>query len=805
MLELFRRLSISKKIAVVFVTLLFMMGVGGMVGLFNARQIANVTERLYVESFKRAEVLSTVENEFLTARQEMLLYSIISEAASRSYLEGSIDEHKDKIKRLLREYKAMGIAKDDEGVYAGLLSSLENYWAINKRIEEHTRKGQRISALALMRLDGNKSFMETVAALRQLIKKDKDIAYAAYKESDYHAGVIILVTIAFTAIGIVFAGGLWLALTRSIVRPILSIEDSAKKIGAGNLKHRVTVASEDEIGSLALEFNRMTGSLEESYSTLEDKVRARTDELSLANEELSAKKQELEEANIALKEANRMKSQFLANVSHELRTPLNSIIGFSELLQERAFGELNDRQQQYVDYIRSSGGHLLQLINNILDLSKIEAGRMDLSAEDFSVTEALGEILGIIRPLALKRNITIESKSLPASPLLRADKAKFKQIMLNLLSNSVKFNIENGRILVDWRITEEPRGLKIERFITFSIKDTGIGIRGEDKGRLFKEFEQIDSSITREYGGTGLGLVLTKRLVELHNGEIWFESEHEQGTTFYVKLPQGTEEMDMPVFTDIVYSEEGAVRKPLVLLACEGHDINQLLAIYLSGGHFDVATAVDGFELVRKAHEQKPFAIIMGITIPKMDGWEALKSLKADAETGAIPVIIISSIDNRELGIAFGAVEYMEKPVNKDKLLAALERLKYPANAGRGIRVLFADDNKEALERRGDFLKSNGFTVIKAELGADIASIAADEGPDVIAVCCENGLKLDHAVVNSLNDIGASGATRVMLLVSDENADALSGDGWPYVKVIKTTGSLSDDRLLSEVKGAKHG
>ncbi len=805
MLKLFKRLSISKKIAAVFLTLLFMMGIGGMVGLFNARQIANVTKRLYVESFKRAEVLSAVENEFLTARQEMLLYSIITEEASRSYLEVSIDEHKDKINRLLREYKAMGIASGDEGVFAGLLGNLENYWTVNKRIEEHTRKGQRASALALMRLDGNKSFMETVASLKRLIKKDQDIAYAAYRESDYHAGVIILVTIAFTILGIVFAAGLWLALTSSIVRPILTIEDSAKKIGAGNLRHRVMVDSDDELGSLAIEFNRMTESLQEYYSTLEDRVRSRTEELRLANEELLGKKQELESANIGLKEANRMKSQFLANVSHELRTPLNSIIGFSELLQERAFGDLNERQQQYVDYIRSSGGHLLQLINNILDLSKIEAGRMDLAAEDFPVTEALGEILGIIRPLALKRNITIETKTMPASPLLRADRAKFKQIMLNLLSNSVKFNVENGGIFVDWRITEESRGLKIERFIIFSIKDNGIGIKSEDKGRLFKEFEQIDSSITREYGGTGLGLVLTKRLVELHNGEIWFESEPEIGTTFYVKLPLGTEEMDMPVFTDIVYAEEGAVKKPLVLLACEGHDINQLLAIYLSGGHFDVATAADGFELVRKVHEQRPFAVIMGITIPKMDGWEALKALKADPETRDVPVIIISSSYNRELGISLGAVEYMEKPVNKDQLLSALERLKYPANAGRGRRVLLSDDNTDALERRGDVLKSNGFTVLKAELGPEIASIASDESPDVIAVCCGNGLRLDHAVVSSLNDIGATGATRVIVFASDENADAISGDSWPYVKIIRTKGSLSDATLLSEVKGPEQG
>ncbi|MFQ5737281.1 MAG: ATP-binding protein, partial [Thermodesulfobacteriota bacterium] len=380
-------------------------------------------------------------------------------------------------------------------------------------------------------------------------------------------------------------------------------------------------------------------------------------------------------ANAGLQEANRMKSQFLANVSHELRTPLNSIIGFSELLQEKAFGELNERQLQYVQYVHSSGGHLLQLINNILDLSKIEAGRMDLSAEDFPITEVLGEVLGIVRPMAHERSITIESKTVPASPKLRADKGKFKQIMLNLLSNAVKFNVEGGTISVDWEIVEEAEGMNMERFLVFKIKDTGIGIKDEDKDKLFKEFEQIDSSLTREYGGTGLGLVLTRRLVELHGGRIWVESELGKGSAFFVKLPQGTDEIDLPTYTDRPFEQVNPDMRPAVLIASESQDINHLLEIYLAGGRYDVTTAADGVELLRKASEQKPMVIIMGVTLPKKDGWEVLKELKADPDTADIPVVIISSIDNKELGYALGAVEYMEKPINRERLLHVLGRL----------------------------------------------------------------------------------------------------------------------------------
>lgn len=676
MKKIFYSLSISNKLAVVFLFLLFMMGVGGLVGLYNAGQLANVTKRLYIDSFKRGETLSSVENEFLSARQEMFLHTIISDPSSKAYLEGSIDEHRNKIIKLLGEYKLMGVASGHERLYEELLANLDRYWAIHERVEEISRLGERDEALSIIRMEGNKSFTDSVNSLKKLLKEERDTAYTAYQESDFFAKLIIIVTFAFTLVAIIVAGGLWLTLTRSLVRPVLAIEDSARRIAQGDLKQRVPVLAEDEIGNLAAEFNRMAESLENYYNTLEKKVSERTEALKQANEELSRSKMELEFANMELQEANRMKSQFLANVSHELRTPLNSIIGFSELLQEKAFGALNERQTQYVEYVHSSGSHLLQLINNILDLSKIEAGRMEIVKEDFSVMEVLGELLGIIKPLAHEKNIVVESKSVPASPKLRADKAKFKQIMLNLLSNAVKFNVSGGTIKVDWETMEEPHGMSVERFMVFRVSDTGIGIKGEDTGRLFKEFEQIDSSITREYGGTGLGLVLTKRLVELHGGSIWVESAPGRGSTFSVKLPQGTDDIDMPVMTTRPLTAESLAR-PLVLVGSEGQDINHLLEIYLAG-EFEVFTASDGLDLLRKAQDQKPFAIIMGITLPMKDGWEVLKELKANADTADIPVVIISAVDDRELGIRLGAVEYMEKPVNRETLLAVLHRLDVP-------------------------------------------------------------------------------------------------------------------------------
>lgn len=801
--KFFHKLSISNKLAAVFLSLLFMMGVGGAVGLYNAGQLAKVSERLYLDSFKRAEALSSVENEFLSARQEMFLHTIISDLPSKAYLEVSIGEHRKKIDRLLHEYKTMGVAKGQEDLYNDLIEHLSVYWRVHGNVEELSKRGQRDAALGIIRMEGNKSFTDTVNALTKLIKNEKDSAYEAYQESDFFAKVITAGTFAFTILSIIVAGGLWLALIRAIVRPILAIEESAKRVGQGDLKQRVPVMTEDEIGNLAVEFNKMAEGLENYYATLEKKVEERTDELRLANEELFAKKQELENANKELHEANRMKSQFLANVSHELRTPLNSIIGFSELLEEKAFGDLNDRQMQYIDFIHSSGEHLLQLINNILDLSKIEAGRMELSTDVFPIMEVLGEVLGIIRPIAHKRSITIETKTAPASPKLKADKAKFKQIMLNLLSNAVKFNVNGGRVNIDWEVVEEPGRMDISRFLVFRIADTGIGIREEDKGKLFKEFEQIDSSITREYGGTGLGLVLTKRLVELHQGSIWVTSAPGKGSVFHVRLPQGTDEVDLPGFTSTVFAPSVSKERQLVLLATESPDINHLLEIYLAGGSYDIFAAADGLDLLRKAEEQKPFVIIMGITIPKKDGWEVLRELKANPATTNIPVIIISSTDYKDMGMALGAFEYMEKPVNREKLLNYLERLKGMAHSRKTLsKVLLVDDDAPGLKVIEETLAREGIKAYTSGIGAEAVEEALRCAPDCIALNMKADKEKVFDLVRSLKQTPSVKDIPLIVFTPDKLTPKENKLLGKDVKTVVHKKGLSGDNLLREIRHA---
>jgi signal transduction histidine kinase len=296
-----------------------------------------------------------------------------------------------------------------------------------------------------------------------------------------------------------------LALARRMVRPIRTLQEGAQKIGAGELEQKIDVRTGDELEALAGEFNRMTDELRRSYAELEQKVEERTAQLAVAN---------------------RHKSEFLANMSHELRTPLNAIIGFSEALRERMFGELNDKQVEYLNDIHASGRHLLSLINDILDLSKIEAGRMELDVSRFPAPAALEAALSLVRERAQRNGVALALEMDPALGEVRADERKFKQILLNLLSNSIKFTPTGGRVGV--RAHLNGTGLEV------AVSDTGIGIAPKDQAAVFEEFRQVGPRAE----GTGLGLALTKRFVELHGGTLRLDSAPGRGSTFTFTLPQ---------------------------------------------------------------------------------------------------------------------------------------------------------------------------------------------------------------------------------------------------------------------------
>jgi two-component system, NtrC family, sensor kinase len=305
-----------------------------------------------------------------------------------------------------------------------------------------------------------------------------------------------------------------LVLARRMTGPIEAIRAGAAAIGAGELGRRIDLRTGDELEELAGEFDRMSERLQESYATLEQKVDART--------------RQLAEAHDALARASKNKSDFLANMSHELRTPLNAVIGFSEVLLEKMFGDVNERQAEYLRDISTSGKHLLALVNDILDLSKVEAGKMELQPSVFSVAETVESGTMIIRERATRRRIALTTDVDPDLPLVSADERKVKQVLFNLLSNAVKFTPEGGAIDV--------RARRLDGEIHVSVQDTGPGIAPEDQARIFEEFLQTRTGATTE-GSTGLGLTLAKRFMELHGGRLWVVSELGKGSTFTFALP----------------------------------------------------------------------------------------------------------------------------------------------------------------------------------------------------------------------------------------------------------------------------
>jgi signal transduction histidine kinase/CheY-like chemotaxis protein len=362
-----------------------------------------------------------------------------------------------------------------------------------------------------------------------------------------------------------------------------------------------------------------------------------------------------------LEVAGRHKSEFLASMSHELRTPLNAVIGFSDVLLERMFGELNERQEEYVRDIRDSGRHLLELINEILDLSKVEAGRMELEPAAVSLPGLLEYGLAMVRERAARHGIALSLDVAPEVGVIWADELKLKQVVLNLLSNAVKFTPDGGSV----DVRAEIAGAEAQVI----VHDSGIGIDPADHERIFEAFQRGGREARSE--GTGLGLTLSKRIVELHGGRIWMTSRLGAGSTFGFAVPVrvGAPSAGEP-------AEAAAAERDMetVLVVEDDPHSAELLTVYLEGAGYGVTVARDGAEGLELARRLRPRAVVLDILLPRVDGWDLLGRLKADPATADAPVVVVSMLDERGKGLALGAVEYLVKPVGREELLAALER-----------------------------------------------------------------------------------------------------------------------------------
>jgi PAS domain S-box-containing protein len=472
---------------------------------------------------------------------------------------------------------------------------------------------------------------------------------------------------------------------------------------------------------------------------------------------------ELREAFARAEAASTTKSQFLANMSHELRTPLNSIIGFSEILADKLFGALNEKQQQYVGNIQMSGRHLLLLINDLLDLAKIEAGKMHLDEERTMVSSLVRESAILARGLAERKGVVLEVGPVNSGLAARLDPVRAKQIIYNMLSNAVKFTPKGGRVTLQAEKVVEPKcperggptgatpGAPLPGdWLRLTVTDTGIGIAAEDLERIFGEFEQVDSTYARQQEGTGLGLALTRKLAQLHGGGIWAESQGavKRGSTFVVLLPiaglpaeaEPPSAPVKPVKIDVKkltpITRNGAAptnARPLVLVVEDDMHACHLLCEHLTAGGYDTAHAGTGEEALQMAGNLRPAAITLDIMLPDANGMDVLARLKATQATSDIPVLIVSVTDERPLGLSLGASEFFVKPVSAEKLLTALARVR--AETKKEIMdVLVVDDEAEARESIVAVLTPRGFNVRTTGSGEEALRMVAEKLPDVAIV-----------------------------------------------------------------------
>ena len=426
--------------------------------------------------------------------------------------------------------------------------------------------------------------------------------------------------------------------------------------------------------------------------------------------------------------ANRAKSAFLANMSHELRTPLNAIIGYSEMLQEDIVIHL-DRGAitSDLDKIRSAGKHLLELINSVLDLSKVEAGKMDLYLETFAIAGLSAEVVSILRPLADKNANTLTLECPPGIGSMHADLTKVRQSLFNLISNACKFT-EGGHVVVSVsRVKKDARD-----WVVFTVRDSGIGMSPEEIAKVFDPFTQADASTTRKYGGTGLGLALSRRFARMMGGDIEIESRKGEGSTFRMALPvvistSGGEPAAAPAENTV--QELPGTHQDLVLVIDDDPGVHDLLRRTLERQGFKVESARSGEEGLRLARALRPNAITLDIMMPGMDGWSVLAQLKSDRELASIPVVVLTIVDNRNLGFTLGASDYLTKPIDRERLVNVMTRYR---RGGHPLVALVVEDDIESRDVLRRFLENDGWKVDQAENGRVALDRLRERQPSVI-------------------------------------------------------------------------
>ncbi len=483
-------------------------------------------------------------------------------------------------------------------------------------------------------------------------------------------------------------------------------------------------------------------------------------------EDITARKQaeaQLRQTNEQLARATRLKDEFLANMSHELRTPLNAILGMSEGFQEGVFGAINERQAKAIATIERSGQHLLELINDILDLSKIESGKLELQLSDIPVRSLCDSSLAFIKQIALKKNIRLSTRIANNLSSIQVDDRRLRQVLINLLSNAIKFTPAGGSVILEvklekaevlesyphhasWKsFTPQPNSLDVPH-LCFSVIDTGIGIASEDISKLFQPFIQLDSSLNRQYSGTGLGLALVQRIAALHGGTVSVSSEIGQGSCFTVRIPYCVRDFSpMMQVNAPLPSHRFPAENPHVLIIEDSVPAAEQISRYLSEMGMQPTAYFQGEGAVDKALHIQPSLIILDLQLPNLSGWDVLNQLKTNPQTKDIPVLIISVLDENIKELANGAFAYLVKPITRVQLQATLEKLQHPAHveslaltasqpALEAPLILLVEDNQPNIDTMFGYLQSRGYRLVLARNGQQAIDCVKSQRPDLIVM-----------------------------------------------------------------------